>query len=127
MRYRLAMEYGALSGVLRENPNPGADMLPADTYVMRLATEQDTDDLRRLAALDSARPLTGPVLIGEIDGVPAAARSLETGRMIADPFQPTDRLRSYLRVRAAGLEAVRREPLLSKRMLAAVRTPALAA
>jgi hypothetical protein len=30
----------------------------------------------------------------------------------------------YLRVRAAGLEAVRREPSLSKRMLAAVRRPA---
>ena len=40
---------------------------------------------------------------------------------------PTARLSAYLRVRAAGLEAVRREPLLSKRMLAAVRVPALAA
>src|SRR5215212_4160589 len=36
-------------------------MLPADTYVMRLATEHDADALRRLAALDSARPLTGRV------------------------------------------------------------------
>ena len=101
-------------------------MLPADTHVMRLATEDDADALRRLAALDSARPLTGEVLIGEIDGVPAVARSLETGRTIADPFQPTDRLRAYVRLRAAGLEAVRREPSLSKRMLAAVRTPAVA-
>ena len=67
-------------------------MLPADTSVIRLATEHDADDLRRLAALDSARPLTGRVLIGEIDGVPAAARSLETGRTIADPFLPTARL-----------------------------------
>ena len=67
-------------------------MLPADTSVMRLATEHDADDLRRLAALDSARPLTGRILIGEIDGVPAAARSLETGRTIADPFLPTARL-----------------------------------
>jgi hypothetical protein len=102
-------------------------MLPADTYVLRLATEHDADALRRLAALDSARPLTGPVLIGEVDGFPAAARSLETGRTISDPFQPTDRLRVYLRVRAAGLEAARREPSLSRRMLAAVRVPALAA
>ena len=102
-------------------------MLPPDSYVMRLATEYDADDLRRLAALDSARPLTGEVLIGEIDGVLAAARSLETGRTIADPFMPTGRLAVYLRVRAAGLDAVRREPLLSKRMLAAVRRPAPAA
>jgi hypothetical protein len=102
-------------------------MLPADTSVIRLATEHDADALRRLAALDSARPLTGRVLIGEIDGVPAAARSLATGRTIADPFLPTARLCVYLRVRAAGLEAVRREPLLARRMLAAVRRPALAA
>ena len=102
-------------------------MLPADTYVMRLATDEDAADLRRLAALDSARPLTGPVLIGELDGVPAAARSLETGRTIADPFMPTARLSAYLRVRAAGLEAHRREPQLGKRMLAAVRVRALAA
>ena len=102
-------------------------MLPADTYVMRLATDDDAAALRRLAALDNARPLTGPVLIGEIDGVPAAARSLETGRAIADPFLPTARLSTYLRVRAAGHEAVRREPSLSARMLAAVRRPALAA
>ena len=102
-------------------------MLPADTYVMRLATGDDADALHRLAALDSARPLAGRILIGEIDGVPAAARSLETGRTIANPFLPTARLCVYLRVRAAGLEAVRREPSLSKRMLAMVRSPALAA
>ena len=102
-------------------------MLPADMSVIRIATEHDADALHRLAALDSARPLTGRVLIGEIDGVPAAARSLETGRTIADPFLPTARLCAYLRVRAAGLEAVRREPSLSKRMLALVRRPALAA
>ena len=102
-------------------------MLPADTSVIRLATKADADDLRRLAALDSARPLTGRILIGEIDGVPAAARSLETGRTIADPFLPTARLSTYLRLRAAGLEAARREPSLSKRMLSAVRRPALAA
>ena len=66
-------------------------MLPADTSVIRLATEHDADDLRRLAALDSARPLTGRILLGEIEGVLAAARSLETGRTIADPFLPTAR------------------------------------
>jgi hypothetical protein len=99
-------------------------MLPANTYVMRLATEQDADDLRRLAALDAARPLTGRILIGEIDGAPAAALSLKTSRTIADPFQATDRLRVYLRVRAAALQAVDREPSLRERMLDAVRRPA---
>ena len=96
-------------------------MLPANKYVLRLATEHDAADLRRLAALDEARPLTGRVLIGELDGVPAAALSLKTGRAVADPFRPTADLRVHLRTRAAALEAVSREPSLRERMLDAVR------
>jgi hypothetical protein len=46
-------------------------MFRADAYVIRLATEHDAAALRRLAALDQARPLTGRVLIGEIAGEPA--------------------------------------------------------
>jgi hypothetical protein len=98
-------------------------MFPADAFVIRLATETDAAALRRLAALDSARPLTGRVLIGEIDGQPAAALSLKTGAAIADPFQRTERLRMYLRMRGAAVEAVDREPSLRERMLDAVRRP----
>jgi hypothetical protein len=99
-------------------------MFPADAYVIRLATERDAATLRRLAALDSARPLTGRVLIGEIHGRAAAALSLKTGAAIADPFQPTGNLRVHLRMRAGAVEAVDREPSLRERMLDAVRRPA---
>jgi hypothetical protein len=102
-------------------------VFPANAYVIRLATEQDAAVLRRLAALDSARPLTGRVLIGEIAGAPAAALSLKTGAAIGDPFQPTDSLRVHMRMRASAIEAVEREPSLRERMLDAVRRPALAA
>jgi hypothetical protein len=102
-------------------------MFRADAYVIRLATAQDAAALRRLAALDEARPLTGRVLIGELDGEPAAALSLKTNVAIADPFQRTEELRVYLRMRASALEAVEREPSLRERMLDAVRRPALAA
>ena len=102
-------------------------MFPADAYIIRPATEQDAATLRKLAALDSARPLTGRVLIGEIAGQPAAALSLKTGVAIADPFQATDRLRIHMRMRASAIEAVNREPSLRERMLDAVRRPALAA
>jgi hypothetical protein len=102
-------------------------MLPANTYVMRLATDQDADALRRLAALDAARPLTGRILIGEIEGATAAALSLKTGRTIADPFLPTDRLLVHLRVRGGALQAVDREPSLRERMLDGLRRPVLAA
>jgi hypothetical protein len=96
-------------------------MFRADAYVIRLATEADATALRRLAALDEARPLTGRVLIGEIAGEPAAALSLKTNVAIADPFERTEELRVHLRMRASAIEAVEREPSLRERMLDAVR------
>jgi hypothetical protein len=99
-------------------------LFPADLYIIRLATEQDATTVRHLAALDSARPLTGRVLIGEIDGKPAAALSLKTGVAVADPFQATENLRVHMRMRASAVEAIDREPSLRERMLDAVRHPA---
>jgi hypothetical protein len=96
-------------------------MFRADAHVIRLATDHDAAALRRLAALDQARPLTGRVLIGEIAGEPAAALSMKTGAVIADPFQRTEELRVYMRMRAAAIEAVEREPSLRERLLDAVR------
>jgi hypothetical protein len=61
----------------------------AHNLTIRVATSADGDALRRLAALDSAAPLAGRVLVAESDGAPVAALSLERGAMIADPFQPT--------------------------------------
>ena len=89
-------------------------------YVLRHATYDDTDAIRRLAALDSQREPAAPVLIGEIDGRPAAALSLSDGRAVADPFQRTALLVSYLRVRAAALKAADAEPSLRRRMLVAL-------
>ena len=96
-------------------------MFPAARYVIRLATDRDAATLRRLAALDSAPHLTGRVLIGELAGQPAAALSLKTGVTIADPFAATENLRVHMRMRAAAIEAVDREPSLRERMLDAVR------
>jgi hypothetical protein len=91
-------------------------MYAANTYTIRRATGDDAEALRRLAALDSQRPIAGPVLIGEIDGAPAAALSLATGRAIADPFRPTAYLLATLRTRAAGVLAVERRPSLRDRL-----------
>ena len=55
--------------------------------LVRPARTVDADDLRRLAALDSARPLTGDVLLAVSGGDVAAAISLDTGAVIADPFR----------------------------------------
>lgn len=79
---------------------------------------EDERPLRELAELDSQRPLSAPVLIGEIDGVPAAALSLSEGRVVADPFQPTAVLSQLLRVRATALRTHARTPSLAERVRA---------
>jgi hypothetical protein len=72
---------------------------------IRPAFPDDAPAVARLAALDSQRPLVGPVLLAEIDGEPWAAIALETARVIADPFRPTAALVDLLRGRAAQLAA----------------------
>jgi hypothetical protein len=95
-------------------------MYASTTHAIRLATDDDAAALRRLAALDSQRPLSGPVLVGEIGGATVAALSLSDGRTIADPFVPTAHLLASLRVRATGLLAVERTPSLRRRLRDAV-------
>jgi hypothetical protein len=95
-------------------------MFAANTHVIRLATNDDVPALRKLAELDSQRVFCGPALIGEIDGVPAAAVSLIDGRVIADPFRRTAPLVSYLRVRAQALKAYESTPSLRDRLRAAL-------
>jgi hypothetical protein len=57
------------------------------TPTVRAARPEDAQALHRLAQLESARPLTGHVLVAELDGDPVAAVSLETGAAVADPFR----------------------------------------
>jgi hypothetical protein len=70
------------------------------TVVIRLATPADVGDLRRLAALDSARAIAGTVLVAESDGQIRAAYSMDHGRAIADPFVPSAGLVALLETRA---------------------------
>jgi hypothetical protein len=96
-------------------------MFPANAYVIRPATRADQAALHRIAALDSQRPLADPLLIGEIDGVPAAAIALTGNRVIADPFQRTLSLTAHLRMRAGAIDAYDRTPSLPQRLRAGVR------
>jgi hypothetical protein len=70
---------------------------------IRRATAADAFALRRLAAIDSASPPTGDVLLAEMDSELWAAVSVETGAAIADPFRPSGDLVDLLRFRADGL------------------------
>jgi hypothetical protein len=75
--------------------------------VLRPATSVDSADLERLAALDSARPLEGDVLLAYAGGEVRAALSLADGRVVADPFWPSADLVQLLRA-AAGERPRRR-------------------
>jgi hypothetical protein len=74
-------------GVTRDPITNGRPELTDRPLTIRMATPEDDGALVRLAALDSAHPLDGPVLLAESAGVPVAAVSLGAGAVTADPFQ----------------------------------------
>jgi hypothetical protein len=78
----------------------------AAQIVLRLADPGDQGALLRLAALDSSRPPSPPVLVAEADGVLRAAVSLRDGAAIADPFYRSARLVTLLRTHAEAPAAV---------------------
>ena len=76
-----------------------------DGVLLRPARADDDAELLRLAALDSARPLTGPALVAEQDGALVAALSVSTGRAVADPFVLSAHLVELLRYAAVRRRA----------------------
>jgi hypothetical protein len=74
---------------------------------IRRANPHDAPALCRLAALDSAEPLGGEILLAEVEGEAAAALSLADGTAIADPFRPTAALVELLAMRRTQLAAAR--------------------
>ena len=63
--------------------------------------------VRRLASLDDAPALTGQVLLALVDGEAVAALSLSDGRVVANPFLPTEAAVGLLRLRAQHLSVKR--------------------
>ena len=80
----------------------------ATPITIRLARPVDDEVLLRLAALDSATPLTGRVLLAEQEHDAVAAIALGTGAVVADPFHRSAhaahplRLRRYQLLRQGG-------------------------
>ena len=59
--------------------------------------------LERLAALDSHRIPSGELFVGEVDGRLLAAVSIDTGSVIADPFEHTAAIVDVLRVQSRAV------------------------
>jgi hypothetical protein len=81
------------------------------TLTIRPADLADLAGLDRLAALDSASPPTGDVLVAEVGGELWAAIEIDGGATIADPFRPSGELVELLRLSAAGESRPARRPL----------------
>jgi hypothetical protein len=73
---------------------------PDAPLTIRHARPTDLPALERLAALDSRRIPTGELFVAEAGGRLVAATSLDTGAVIADPFEHTATIVEVLRVHA---------------------------
>jgi hypothetical protein len=72
---------------------------------VRRSVAADRSELERLAALDSARPPSGPALVAEADSRMIAVLPLGSGRPIADPFESTAAVVALLELRALQMAA----------------------
>ncbi|HVF79392.1 MAG TPA: hypothetical protein VNA28_13935 [Solirubrobacteraceae bacterium] len=89
-------------------PGPAAEHL---AVAIRRANDSDAPLLHDLAALDSARPLQGPVLVALVEGHVWAAAAIADARVIADPFLPTAPAVELLRLRVRQLRAADGRPV----------------
>ena len=87
------------SPIVSATPSPLDDGL---AFTIRLAYPDDAVALRRLAAMDSQRPLSGRILVAEVAAELWAAVSIEEGRAVADPFRRTATLVRVLEAQAAA-------------------------
>jgi hypothetical protein len=99
--------HSIINGVQQEEPIMATSLLfrrwfqsPEPTVALRLAGDDEAHMARRLAALDDAPALEGPVLLALVDGEPVAALSLLDRRVVANPFVHTRELVELLRLRA---------------------------
>jgi hypothetical protein len=85
-------------------------MWSMNSLTIRQAEPADRDALDRLAALDSHRPLRGPVLVGEVGDELWAAVSLDDHAVVSDPFRPSGELAFLLSERVRQEVRRRRRP-----------------
>jgi hypothetical protein len=75
----------------------------AAPITIRHAAAADLKALKRLAALDSRRVPNGELFVAEVEGRLLAATSIDTGAVIADPFEQTAAIVELLQVQARAV------------------------
>jgi hypothetical protein len=76
---------------------------PYDDVTVRWAEPRDAEAIRRVAERDSKRTPAGATLVAEVAGQIVAARAVDGGETIADPFRRTSDLVDLLELRSAQI------------------------
>src|SRR4051812_29609797 len=76
------------------------ETLMTPPIIIRSPRPDEAFAVRRLAYLDSRRPLRGDLLVAFVDGEALAAVSLADGAVVADPFTHSADVVELLRLRA---------------------------
>jgi hypothetical protein len=82
---------------------------------IRHAGAEDIKPLERLAALDSRRVPSGELFVAEVGGRLVAATSIDTGAVIADPFEHTAAIVEVLQIQARAARPAAALPALVDR------------
>ena len=97
---------------LRARPRTAPRRVDTAPVTIRHAAAGDMKALQRLAALDSRRVPSGELFVAEVGGRLLAATSIDTGAVIADPFEPTASLVELLHIQAAAARPAAALPAL---------------
>jgi len=101
-------------------------MYSATAFAIRDARVDDVPELVRLGWSTQAEWPSGQIIVGEIDGVVAAALATVEDRAVTADVARAPYLLARMRARAAGSLANRRTPSVAERMHAAQLTDSTA-
>jgi hypothetical protein len=91
-------------------------MFPANSHVIRDIRIDDVPELVRLGWDTEEDWPGGQILIGEINGVVAAALAIDENRAVLTSVSGAPYLLARMRARAAGIHAYRRTPSVADRI-----------
>ena len=86
----------------RARPRVAPRRIDTAPLTIRHAAADDMKSLERLAALDSRRVPSGELFVAEVGGRLVAATSIDTGAVIADPFEYTASIVELLQIQAGA-------------------------
>ena len=91
-------------------------MFSATAHVIRDIRVDDVPELVRLGWATREDWPTGHILIGELNGVVAAALAIDENRTLAADVDGAPFLLAHMRARAAGIKAHQRTPSVAERI-----------